>query len=231
MGKYRLLLALCCVALLGAPVWGYPITGSTYDADEIVLLPVVPTPNYTNYAFGTIDATGTQGYDDGNFLDYTIVIENIFRQDAWKEILFDLSNIQVEFDSWLEIHVDFSMTNPAWENDPQQPQFYCEAFWDVTPPAQPPLDWKVVGFPGNNPNAPLKLDPLDVAFADVVLDWMLPPYDGSSYYDWNPEWASLEFYGYGFSLDYELTDWCVPEPATLSLLALGSLVFCRRRRS
>ena len=121
MVKHRLLLALCCVALLAVPVWGYPITGSYYDADEIVLLPILPNPNYTNYASGTIDA---MNYTNENPLDYTIVVENRFDPINWKEILYDLTNIQVATEYAMDFHVDFSKTNPAWPGEPTAPQFY-----------------------------------------------------------------------------------------------------------
>ena len=48
-------------------------------------------------------------------------------------------------------------------------------------------------------------------------------------FDWNPEWVSLEFYGQNVQVEYEFIDFCIPEPGTLSLLALGALVLKRRK--
>ena len=66
---------------------------------------------------------------------------------------------------------------------------------------------------------------------DQLMDLQIPPFDEMKFYDWNPEWVSLEFYGYGFEVDYDFTDWCIPEPATMSLLALGGLALIRRKRA
>jgi len=228
MLRYAVVLTLVCMA---GTAMGYPITGSYYDADQIVYLPSDPYPDCTNKTSGTIDA---RQYDSGNPLDYTIVVENEFDPLRWKEFLYDLTITQYNPDDYLiDFHIDFSMTNPAWYEDPEQPRFYCEAYWQTLIAGSPnpcPPTWRVVGWPGNNPQAPQSSVLQGIPIWDQWIDLMLPPFDGTEYYDWNPEWVSLEFYGYGFAVDYDFTDWCIPEPATMSLLGLGALALLRRRR-
>ena len=48
--------------------------------------------------------------------------------------------------------------------------------------------------------------------------------------DYNPEWVSIEVRGYNFNINGQITHECIPEPATLSLLAMGGLAMLRRRR-
>ncbi|HSW46612.1 MAG TPA: PEP-CTERM sorting domain-containing protein [Phycisphaerae bacterium] len=57
-----------------------------------------------------------------------------------------------------------------------------------------------------------------------ISDYKLPiPY--------NPEWVSIDVRGYNFSLiDGVLVHECVPEPATVLLLAAGAFLAARRRR-
>ena len=50
--------------------------------------------------------------------------------------------------------------------------------------------------------------------------------------EYNPEWISIDVMGYNVAIIGEIYHECVPEPATLSLLALGGLaVLARRRKS
>ncbi|MHC4294761.1 MAG: PEP-CTERM sorting domain-containing protein [Planctomycetota bacterium] len=232
MLKSNLFCVVVCISVLGASAMGGPVTGDYYDADKIVYLPVPPNPNYTNYDSGSIDAMNNNCEEP---FDYTIVIENKWDPDRWKEFLFDLTltGLYVE-DYFIDIHVDFSSTNL----DPCYPeQFYCEALWNVfyaTYPDSLPAGgaWRVIGLPSTKPSAPQGLDPALIGTEDLLVDYQLPEHHPLEvpYFDWNPEWVSLTFYGWGFAGTYEFTDWCVPEPATLSLLALGGVFLVKRRR-
>lgn len=218
--------------LICAPAVAYPIAGSAYDADEVVPLPVPPSTEYTNQTSGRIDALN---YNEGNPLDYTIVVQNEFSLERWKEFLYELTNIQCNpADCFMDFHVDFSSTNPAWLVDQGEPRFLCEAYWNTLyagSGALPPMTWTVVGYPGDNAQAPLSPVLSLAGQVDYYMDLQLPPYDKTTYYDWNPEWVSLSFYGWGFALDYRFTDWCIPEPATLTLVGLGAALLLKRRRA
>lgn len=154
----------------------------------------------------------------------------------WKEFVYDLINIQVnQQDYGMDFHVDFSITNPEWEIDPSNPQFLCEAYWGTLIAGSPdpaPLSWRVLGFPGNNPNAPQSVLQGLLGTEDYLLNLQLTENHplGVPFYDWNPEWVSLSFSGWGFTLEYQFADLCIPEPATLCLLLLGGLAMLNRRR-
>lgn len=230
MTKYAVL-SLVCVAVIAGPAMAYPVTGVLYDADAIVPLPVPPNPEYTNYTSGRIDA---MNYTSDNPLDYTIVVENELDPIRWKEFLYQLTIVQYNPEDYvMDFHIDFSTTNPAWYEDPQQPQFLCEAYWQTLIAGTPnpaPASWTVVGYPGNNSKAPISpVLALAGPQIDQWIDLMLPPFDGTKYYDWNPQWVSLEFSGYGFAVDYDFTDWCIPEPASLALLGIGAVTLLRRK--
>ncbi len=238
MRKPNLLSAIVCICALTVSAMGYPVTGDYYDADEVVNLPDPPSGSFTNYASGSINA---MDYVEGQPLDYTIVIENEWDPLRWKEILLKLQLTNLDSrDFLMEVHVDFSRSSTTQGTPP----YYLEAYWNVLyarfklgPGEQDPLtiippQFLVVGFPGNNLTAPVALDPADVAAANVILDYSLPAQHPLEvpFYDWNPEWVSLSFHGWGFEMDYELTDWCVPEPATMSLLGFGGVMLLLRRR-
>ena len=240
MRRYFALLSLICFVAAGTAM-GYPIRDSLYDADEIIPLPDPPSPDHTNYASGTIDASNNTSADP---LDYTIVVENVLNEDNWKEWLYDLTYTYAnqEPDGYhADFHIDYSITNPAWYPGSTEPQFICTDYWGVgysavPAPGQLPLNWRTVGFPLMRPDEngtytqPVKVNPGD-PLVDDYLDMEVPPWDDfDEYFWWNPEWVSLSFYGYGFTVDYEFTDWCIPEPMTMSLLALGGLALLRRRR-
>jgi len=244
MARYVALLGLICFVAAGTAV-GYPIRGSLYDADEIIVLPP-PNPDYTNYASGTIDASNNTSE---NPLDYTIVVENDLNFDNWKEWLYDLTYTYANQEPngyHADFHIDYSVINPEWDGTPATPQFLCTDYWGLGYPAVPqpgemPLSWRTVGFPLMRPDEngtytqPVKVNPADPS-VNAYLDMEVPPWDEpqgddfDEYFWWNPEWVSLEFYGWGFVVDYEFTDWCIPEPMTVSLLALGGIALLRRRR-
>ena len=229
-----IIVAMC----MAVPAMGYPTTGSIYDADLIVDLPQPPESAYTNYAQGTIDASDPIYNDENGYashFDYTILVENEWDPLRWKEFLMDLTFTFVAQDPWIELHIDFSKTNPEWEINPvNNPQFICEAYWGYGPVTDPlpGSTWLAIGFPGSNPNAPQSplLQSLMGSENDLI-NLALPQHHplGVPYYDWNPEWVSLSFHGYGFTVDYEFTDWCIPEPATLALLLAGGFLALSRK--
>jgi len=206
-------LAFCGIALMACPVMGTP-----YTADEIIPLPDPPSPDYTNYASGTV----TLGeYPD----DYIIMVENELEYCNWKEWVITYTFTPTDEEDWLaDLHVDYS-----FQVGEEPPEFdhltigEATAFWqtayfhqDSEPP--PPETWTAVGYPFSI-GEPLMVDPQQ---ADVVIN--------TDPFCYNPEWVSLEFGGGNVQVGYTFYDWCIPEPTTLSLLALGSLLVARRRR-
>ena len=141
--------------------------------------------------------------------------------------------------------------NQWFYNDPPDPNRWTWIHYEMMAAPMSPggfpllevaLNWSTVDFPATGPAGPPPM-PFDepwierqVVFSDIIFvptpivgDWVIP--------DFNPEWVSIdvrfadlfepmnEVFIEGF-IDHE----CVPEPATMSLLALGGVLALRRRR-
>ncbi|MCC7204151.1 MAG: PEP-CTERM sorting domain-containing protein [Phycisphaeraceae bacterium] len=206
----RYAVAVGMFMVLTGPAWAVP-----YIADKIVPLPP-PNPNYTNTDSGTVIFGPAQD-------DYIVEVQNDLRLDHWKEwmIVYTITPLEPV---WIaDLHVDYSLlVDPV----PPQPLFDIlieggqSAFWQTyyaTNSSPMPLSWTVVGYPFSV--NPVSIDPRE---ADLVIDTMP--------FWWNPEWVSLEFSGANVRIDYQFIDWCVPEPATLGVLALAGLALLGRRR-
>ena len=213
MLKQSVVLAFCGIALVACPVMGEP-----YSADEIIPLPDPPSPDYTNYASGTV----TLGpYPAG----YIIMVENELNYDHWKEWVITYTFTPTDPEDWLaDLHVNYSFRVNPGEEPPlfdnlvigEDTAFWQTAYFNQDNP--PPETWTAVGYPFSI-GEPLMVDP---AQADLVIN--------TDPFNYNPEWVSLEFGGGNVQVGYTFYDWCIPEPATLSLLALGALLGARRRR-
>jgi len=207
MKRYVVFMLVCIVGAASQA------TALPYGADEVILLPP-PNPDHTNTASGRVVPVEND--------PYVIMVENEFKLENWKEWIITYNITILNPNDWFaDLHVDYShlvSENPQeWEND------VCgtaTAIWNTYYGSQAspaPLTWTVVGYPGQI--QPLKVDPSQ---AD---DWI-----DTNPFDYNPEWVSLHFEGYNVEIDYEFTDWCIPEPASLSLLGLGLAALIRRRR-
>ena len=103
--KKTFLFTLLLTMFLAFAVNAYPISGSMYDPDEIIYLPVPPNPEYTNYTSGSIDA---MAYTSDTPFDYTIVVQNEFDLNRWKEFLYRLTNIVYSDNgAAMDFHLDF----------------------------------------------------------------------------------------------------------------------------
>lgn len=109
------------------------------------------------------------------------------------------------------------------------------------------INWSTLSYPANPLSPPIP--PLDPAEEALFIERSYVVYSGSTdgYNGWsgrvvipdyNPEWVSLDIRTRGGPLNVEtvvvfgsITHECLPEPATLSVLALGGLgVLLRRKR-
>jgi hypothetical protein len=138
--------------------------------------------------------------------------------DRWKEIYWDITlESNGEEGDWVEVAINWS--NDLYPNGtgaPPENTVAGEAFIERHGLGQFPV--------GSGPNA-IHLTNLE----GVDLPFVIP--------DYNPEWVSIDvrmlqvmFGSEGVSINGEICHECVPEPATMSLLALGGLTVLRRRR-
>lgn len=206
----RIILAVCCVALLSGAAFA-----TTFEPNKTVGLPVPPNPGYTNADSGTITLT------TGN--PYISVVQNTLNMDHWKEwwIKYTITILDPQADWLADFHIDYSHKLPfpenMWERDMIDPhEAFFQTYYAKRSSPQP-LVWVAVGYPSSI-GQPLKVNPQN---ADAVID-TLP-------FDYNPEWVSLDFVGTNVQVSYEFYDWCIPEPASLSLLGLGAMALLRRR--
>lgn len=105
---------------------------------------------------------------------------------------------------------------------------YNWATCDWPPDLPPPLPGDVVGqedlLIGRT-----ETDPIFMGHVDEVITMV----DSRSFQDvipFNPEWISIDVRGYNVLVTGEIDHRCVPEPMTLSLLAVSGLALIRRRR-
>jgi len=138
----------------------------------------------------------------------------------WKEITltfkYGLNDPNANGGSYIVINY----STPAWSPNPGAPPMSNED------PNDPNVLW--IGR--------IELDQLWIPAGDPnVYSWS-QTYDLRTYgIDFNPEWISIDIAGYNFLLSSPtepgtLIHECVPEPVTISLLALGGGLLIRRRR-
>lgn len=213
MKQSTVVLAFCGVALMA-----YPVIGTPFPADEIILLPDPPSPEYTNHAEGTVTLEAPPD-------DYIIMVENVLDYCNWKEWIITYTFTPTDEDWLADLHVDYAFQVPG-EDPPlfdhltigTDTAFWQTAYFTESSEPPPPDTWTAVGYPFSI-GEPLKVDPSQ---ADLVIN--------TDPFCYNPEWVSLEFEGGNVQVGYTFYDWCIPEPTTLALLALGSLLVARRRR-
>ncbi len=156
-------------------------------------------------------------------------------------------------DPWGNLNPQPGWKNQWWWNDPWDPdrwkmvdlsflygainlgaQSYAEIiinytteFW--TDPASPPMT--NVDSAGNPLIGRITVDNIDMSGNAGPTAWNAT-YDLRDFgIPYNPEWISIDVTGYNFQLAQGvIIHECVPEPMTVSLLALGGLALIRRKR-
>jgi len=99
------------------------------------------------------------------------------------------------------------------------------------------VDWGGPG--GTGPAGPFPM-PGDEMYIERLIDYGIDiPIDpvtgegawaGTLPVPYNPEWISIDLRGFDFTITGCIVHDCVPEPATMGLLALGGLAVIRRKR-
>ena len=169
------------------------------------------------------DTSGGSGYDGngdgaGDWYYYPNTnwwnewfYDHPFDPTRWKkiDIAFRIAPLDPLESSWAE--VTYNWSTPGYPPNPGQPPLppltlADEAEWIMR--ADPSI------FVGE-----LLGDPI------CIIDSIIIP-------DYNPEWISVDIRGYNFEIiDGCIIHECIPEPATMALLALGGIgVLLRRRR-
>jgi hypothetical protein len=120
---------------------------------------------------------------------------------------------------WKEIDLTFCVT-PA------------DAVAEVT------INWSTLAWPETGP-AGLYPGPADEFAIERLIDYgmdiEIDPATGEGIWQgtlpvpYNPEWVSIDIRGESFTITGCLVHDCVPEPATMSLLALGAVALLKRK--
>lgn len=141
--------------------------------------------------------------------------------------------------------------NQWFYNDPPDPTRWKEIDYsinvsaDVGPGSELmiAINWSTMEYP-ENPNQP-PIPPIDEALTIYRETIYQGPADNPMFSepltghitirDYNPEWVSIDVQGYlGVNGGAQISGWidheCIPEPMTLSLLALGGVAVLIRRR-
>ena len=143
--------------------------------------------------------------------------------------------------------------NTDWWNmwfydDPPDPARWKRITYDITIQSELPvgltevaINWSTMGYPANPGQPPIPPMTPEEEQAQIFRELIFsgPPVYGTQLVgeiiipDYNPEWVSIDIRSYGQDLGMyafgTITHECLPEPATLAMLALGGLAILRRR--
>lgn len=207
MKKLIFLVSLCAL-FVGAPAVAEPITDAFYAEVD----------SFGGVVYGTGD-----GYNGGTWYHYVTTQDDWWSQwfydhpptpDRWKEI--DVNGYlaalnPIDGDGYAEVAINYTTENYSNPSSPplDDDQYIVrETIWSgplywITDEMDPEIQWP---------------------FEEELLG-------GAVILDYNPEWVSIDIRGWNFEIDGLITHECLPEPATLSLLVLGSVLLFRRRRA
>ena len=224
----KVLLAMLVVAMLSAPAWAQPKTDSfygTWEGDNWLL-----------------DGGGS-GWNGGEWIYYD---QDPVWPPLWNQWFYD---DPPRDDRWTEISY---FVDAVPMPDPAAMMSYGAV--DVY------LNWSTMDFPetgpGGLPPMPDQEQYIERAYVGTIFleDGMAqePVFGDYTIPDFNPEWVSIDIFvdawqeiemwwdpEFGPIIDIfpmqvdvsgDITHECIPEPATLGLVAMGALAVIRRRR-
>lgn len=164
-----------------------------------------------------LDGGGT-GYDNGTWFEYP-------NYGWWNQWFY---NDPFDPNRWKEIHVEFELQviDPTLDS-------YFEIVINWTTP-----EWSMLGV-GNPPLPEDVQDPfledLYIGRSDAIIQVFTlletPEFFEFDFtlWDYNPEWVSIDVWGYNFDVTGTIWHECVPAPGVLALLGICGLIPRRRR--
>ncbi|MBN1257132.1 MAG: PEP-CTERM sorting domain-containing protein, partial [Planctomycetes bacterium] len=169
---------------------------------------------------GSVLSGGGTGYGEGEWYLYPENQMNTqwfyngpFDPERWKRVWGNVCIDPTDPDYLIEFGINWA--TPCW--DPNQ---------DPTGASAPPLPEDIVGVPQS----------VLIQYQQLFVFDSSNPAPGvpiNFYFeilDFNPEWISVDVYGYNVAIAGEIWHECVPEPASLLLLAAGGMGMLLRRK-
>lgn len=193
------------------------LTGLTLLLVVAPALAVEDTFSVTVNEFGDVVGGGGSGYGGGEwyFYEESGWYNQWFSNEPYEPEMYKVVDIymvvqQIGESSFADITLNWS--TPEWSTQP-------------VPPDGPPLP------PLDPPDEQLYIERLDpLLYSGSVVGQFVIELNDIIIPDYCPAWVSVDVRGQAFQIvDGQISHECLPEPASLLLLALGGLIVRRRR--